>query len=78
MLPPAPRPTPAPEIGRVLVQFRATLRRYMESAPLAPEDKAEIRILTGQLTRAEEDPAHPLRRLMLLAETAGYERGNNG
>ena len=75
MLPPAPRPMPDPEIGHVLARCRTHLRRYLTHADLTPGDRGEILALNDQLGRAADDPAHPIRGMILLAESEGYERG---
>lgn len=67
--------TLAPEIERLLARFQAKLQRDLGHRGMTPERQEEISAFDGQLTQAAADPTHPLRRLLLLAETAGYERG---
>ena len=76
MLPSPPQGSPAPEIDRLLAQFQTKLHRDLGHRDMTPERQEEISAFDGQLTRAAADPAHPLRRLLLLAESAGYERGH--
>ena len=64
-----PKAALEPPIDSLLAQFQKMVQTTRYSSP-----SGKIAVLSALVSQAQEDPEHPLRRLVLMAESSGYDR----